>query len=249
MLIVLVCTGCSIINNNQSSRASPPDPLLTKKLLDITAHGMADFNSVRLLVEKGANTENVLVSELSNNNDTDCRSVLYLLKRNAHLYTDPIKLNSKPKNPYINDVDNHSRKEDLAYLADTGDGKSICTEAIQYLVKLAPRLKNIQIKYDGSTSLHQYLKDIRHPDWRLDIAKLLMDKGNVNKRRFGDGFTPIHVLLLENRHVSGKDNKSLIRSIIKEIIKKGGSLNIKSNYYFDHGKKTGITAAEILSRK
>ena len=70
----------------------------------------------------------------------------------------------------------------------------------------------------------------------------------MNKRRFEDGYTPAHVLLLENRHIL--KNKPLVVSIMKEIIKKGGNLNIKSNYYYDHGrKKAGISPIEILSKK
>lgn len=249
IIITTSCVGCvSVKNNNEKFKAVSSSSLLTNKLLDMTAHGMAKFDDIKQLVEKGAKTENILVSDLSYNNNIDCRSVLYILKRNSYLYNDPVNLNSKPNNPYIKESDNHPRKEDLAYLADTGDGKTICNEAINFLARLSPNMKNVQIKYDGSTAAHQYLKDIHHPDWSLDIAKLLISKGNVNKRRFEDGFTPAHVFLLENRKICDKKNNGILSSIIKEVEKKGGDLNIKSNYYFDHGKRAGISLVEILSK-
>lgn len=244
ILCVFMLLGCSDTNYRNNDTAVS-NPFSTKAILDLTGTGMSLFKDVKALVDKGADTENILLPHLSYNNDTDCHSVLYVLKKNKRLYKNRKTLNTKPNNPFVNEVDKYYRREDLAILADTGDGKTVCNEAIKLLVKINPALKNTQIKYDGSTSIHQYLKDTHHPDWKLSIAKLLIDQKNINTRRFGDGYTPVHVLLLENRHHDIRIEKELIT----EMVRKGADLKIKSNHYYSNGKKPGIDSISLIKKK
>jgi hypothetical protein len=241
--ITISLSGCAKFAEkaNKSSVTSEK----TKELLAIANGGDGSYKIIKKLVEEGAETKNIVLPAVWYKSDFECNSVLFILKRNLHLYQNKGSLNSKPKGA-LNPVDSPLRREDLALLADTADGKSICNKSIKLLVRSNPKLRNVQTAFDGSTVLHQYISDTSHPQWSLDMAKLLISPQNINIQTYDNGNTPLHTLVLD----SHKPQKTDIL-LVKHMIQRGANLLIKNKYnYNEQGRKVqGASAKDLITKK
>ena len=218
----------------------PSQETLSRVLILIANNSTANYESIKKLIDAGASTQNVSLPNVLFGNDFDCKSVFLLLNNNLPLYKNKYALNTKPKSAR----GRRFRREDLAYLADTITGRSLCDKSIKKLVSYNPSLRDIQITYDGSTALHKYLEDTSHPDWKLSIAKFLITKINVNYRKYDNGNTPLHTLILLNR--PGKNDFQ----IIKAMINAGANLALKNKYYYEEGKQVrGISVKDLILKK
>ena len=138
--------------------------------------------TIKNLIKSGASTKDISLNYvIYNNTDFACKSVMQILKNNKALYQ-----RTPPPKPL---------QYDLNYLSDTDDGRRLCPEAILLLVSYNPKLRNIQGDVDtfGLTPLQIYLVDQKQSNWRLDVAKRLMTKENINMT---SGLkTPLEILL------------------------------------------------------
>lgn len=131
------------------------------------------IGALKKLIQAGASTDNVNIPYIWHNNDFACSSVMVVLKNNLHLYKNKNTLQSKPKG-VIPDHTSKNRVSDLYLLANTTDGKSICSNAVKFLAGYNPKLLNNK-KFNP---FEAYLSDRHHPQWNITTAKLLMTKEN-----------------------------------------------------------------------
>ncbi len=166
------------------------------------------IGALKKLIKAGASTENVNVPYIWHGNDFSCDSVMVILKNNIHFYKDKHALQSKPKG-VIPDHSSKKRIADLFLLANTADGKSICSNEIKFLAQYNPKL----LDNKEFTPLDAYLADRFHPQWNIVIAKTLMTKENTNRKlsTFFPGSAPSS---------SGISKWDVI--LLNEIIKKRG---------------------------
>jgi len=138
--------------------------------------------TIKNLIKSGASTKDISLNHVVyNNTNFACKSLMQILKNNKALYQ-----RTPPPKPL---------QYDLNYLSDTDDGRRLCPEAILLLVSYNPKLRNIQGDVDtfGLTPLQLYLIDQKQSNWRLDVAKRLMTKENINMT---SGLkTPLEILL------------------------------------------------------
>ena len=137
--------------------------------------------TIKNLIKSGASTKDISLNlVVYNNTNFACKSLMQILKNNKALYQ-----RTPPPKPL---------QYDLNYISDT-DSRIPCPEAILLLVSYNPKLRNIQGDVDtfGLTPLQIYLVDQKQSNWRLDVAKRLMTKENINMT---SGLkTPLEILL------------------------------------------------------
>jgi len=205
-------------------------PPISKDFLDKTLGSIIKstfstehVNTIDRLIKAGASTDN-FSTRIYSGNDTACGAVVLILEANKKQYQNKNLLNIKVKG--------FPRWLDLHFLTDTGIGRNLCSEAISTLVDFNKNLINYQSEHDGSTPLHEYLYDINHPDWNMEIAKLLISENNVNLQTDQDN-TALHYLLLYNKEEAEK-----IKKILKTALDMGADLTLKN--------KEGITVKSLI---
>ncbi len=166
--------------------------------------------TIKKLMDAGASTKNINLQlvQKDGNNHIACNSVILILRSNKDLYLNKSRLNNKP-----------SSLNDLHYLADTGNGRELCSSAILLLASYNSELLNVQ-DYRGFTPLHYYLEDSNHPQWDVKTAKILMTKENINMQ-IHMGHTALQMLINHSKTRWDLD-------LIKTGLELGADINIKN---------------------
>jgi len=203
-------------------------PSATQKTLSIIVTTLANdlSNSIhakvlKKLITSGASTVDVAVPMIIYGGNFVCDSLMLILNNNSKLYDDPRFLKSAPageNNKYFR------REQDLHALSAVGLERGICPEAIQFLAKNHPHLRDVQTQDYKVTPLHIYLGDTHWPDWNFETLKALISKRNINLQD-SNGNTPLHNL----NNGAGTDAiyEHEIR-IIKLMIENGADVSIKN---------------------
>lgn len=197
------------------------------KLIIISTLSTRHTKTIKKLIDAGASTENFNV-RIYSGNDIACGAVLMILEKNKKFYQRDDLLGIT--------VDGFPRGLDLHFLTNTGIGRGLCPEAIPLLVSFNQKLINFQSEYDHLSPLHEYLYDVRHSDWDMNTAKLLMSKGNINLQT-KQGNTALHYLLLYNQ----EDMSDKIIELIANALKLGADLTLKNEH--------GVTVKDLIMKR
>jgi len=206
-------------------------------------------NLIKLLIDKGANTKNIMIqNNLSTNGDT-CKSALLILRSNKNLYQDKKKLNeavpqrnvSLSEEGYEKNVIGKLYRKNVMFSLFVDPAYVHCRSSI-FLPKLINSMidinKNLRDTVEtqtGKTPLHYYCeyfqtRGLLDP---VGLGKQLMDINNINKMD-EKGLTPLHTLLIRQSL-----NQSVEYTLmVKALIDAGANIDLKD--------KKGRTARELI---
>lgn len=214
-----------IHNDDEEQKIAPElinrllsQPAVSKKILDKTLKLFANdpFRAeytaiIKKLLAAGATTENIDLQLVQKGNDYACESILAIVEASEKFYKDE-KLLKK-----------YDKEADLYFLADTGNGYSLCKKAILLIIQYNPKLLN-RVIGDGGTPALNYYTDSLYSNWDTEVAKLLITKENVNiQTKYGE--TPLYLLLRNDKTFNHPE-------IIRYALTLGANLDIKTQEGF-----------------
>lgn len=206
-------------------------------------------NLINFLINKGANTKNIMIqNNLSTNGDT-CKSSLVILRSNKNLYQDKTMLNepvpqinmSLSEEGYEKNVLGKLYRKNVMFSLVVDPAYVHCRspiflpKLISTLISINPNLRDTIETKTGKTPLHYYLEYFQTRGLLDPVAlgKQLIDINNINKKD-NEGLTPLHTLLLRQ----SLNQSAEYTLMVKALIDAGANIDLKD--------KKGRTARELI---